>query len=100
MKKQIQHISVHQTSKVIAILHLLFSAIVLIPIGLITYFSTGMPEGLALLIYPLIYAILTYILFAIYSFFYNWIAFFFGGIEVSVAEVKKASKEKQPQQGV
>ncbi|MGA8165608.1 MAG: hypothetical protein WB791_11430 [Waddliaceae bacterium] len=97
MRKQIAHVSVHQTSKVLAILHLLFSAIIFIPVGLITYFSTGMPEGLVLLIYPVIFAVLAYIMFAINSLFYNWIASYFGGVEVSVNEVEKQYEAKPPQ---
>jgi hypothetical protein len=90
MRKQITNFSVHQTSKVLAILYFVFAAIFFIPLGLYTLFheaQTG--SAIFLFICPFLYLIATYILFAITQFVYNFIAKGFGGVEFTVTDVDK-----------
>jgi len=93
MRKQVERISVHQTSKVLAFLHLVVAAIFLIPLGLAVIFNTGVLEGVVLMLYPLVYAIFAYMIIAILSLIYNWIAGYFGGIEITVKEMEKIHPE-------
>jgi len=92
MKKQITKISVHQSSKVLALLYFVLSAIICIPIGFFGILN-GKGEGaIAFFLLPFLYGIATYITFAIICWLYNKIASYFGGIEIGVEEVKKANE--------
>lgn len=83
MKKQISNISVHQSSKVIAIIYFVFTAVFAIPWGLYMLFTTGMAESLFIFLVPFLYMLLGYIFFAIFAFVYNLVASSFGGVEFS-----------------
>ena len=87
MKKVLKQFSVHQTSKVFAIMSF-FVGFLFVPIGAaMMYFGTagetrGM--GLAYVLLPFIYGIVGYPFFALYFWLYNVVARVVGGIEVSV----------------
>lgn len=83
MKKQVTNISVHQSSKVIAIIYFVFVAVFAIPWGLYMLFATGMGESLFIFLLPFLYMLLGYIGFAIFAFVYNLVASTFGGVEFS-----------------
>jgi len=96
MKKQISNISSHQTSKVFALLYVLFT----IPFALIgvlgflfgspTEMANGQPQmqfpWMFLVFAPLIYGGLGYVFTRLGCVAYNFIAKRFGGIEFTVTE--------------
>ena len=96
MKKQITHISGHQTSKVMAFLYIAFTLPFML-IGLIAFISgtpvesqdgestTNLP-WLFLIFAPLMYGVFGYIFSRLGCFVYNLIAKFFGGFEFTVIE--------------
>ena len=86
MKKQITHISIHQSSKVIAFLLFFFTALILIPVAVIAYLFTGELSSFALLLAPFVYLIVAYIAYAIMFWGYNIVASTFGGIEFDLQD--------------
>jgi len=90
MKKQIKRFSVLQTSKVIAVIYVVMSAIFLIPIGLIMMMVGSQNNvfpfmgGVMFFVMPLIYGLFAFIGGIIFCFFYNLVAKRTGGIEVEV----------------
>jgi hypothetical protein len=94
MKKQITHFSVHQTSKVIALIYFVLVAIFAIPWGILAYIETGASETLVIFLAPFIYMILGYILMAIFLFVYNLIAPHFGGIEFTLSHEEVVKEEE------
>ena len=87
MKKVLRQFSVHQTSKVLAIMTF-FVGFLFVPIGAaMLYFGTAAQTrgmGLAYVLLPFIYGIFCYPFFALYFWLYNIVARVVGGIEVSV----------------
>lgn len=88
MKKQVTNISVHQSSKVLAILQTLITFIFLgIPIFVYDSVHHHIGLGLAeLILIPIAYLIFTYIALVISFFFYNYIVKYTGGIEIEISE--------------
>ena len=89
MKKQLAHISIHQTSKVIAYIYFLLSLIILIPIGAFTLFVVE-DRSLAIFwfILPFAYLVCGYLGSALFCFFYNKIARMVGGIEFTLTNAE------------
>ena len=88
MKKQISHISLHQTAKVIATMLFIISAIVLIPMGIYTLFTPDRTGAVFFLLFPFIYFILSYITWFLWGWLYNIVASHFGGIEFDLTDEK------------
>jgi hypothetical protein len=96
MKKQIKKISIHQTSKVVAIIYLIISAIIYIPMGIIILAQA--PHELSwigFIFAPIFLCIFAYIINAIIFWIYNFIAKRTGGIEFSVQDVMNADSDKR-----
>lgn len=89
MKKQIIHISVHQTSKVIAAMHAAMITVLFILPSVLGYWYHGhVILGIVMLILlPLFMWILMYIGYVIACWFYNLVTPWTGGIEVEVADM-------------
>lgn len=88
MKKQINHISVFQSSKTISVLFGLVGVIIAYPLALFAFLN-GLPkDGLQLIILPFIWIVMGFIFYAIFFALYNFIARFFGGIEVEFKDVE------------
>jgi hypothetical protein len=93
MRTQIVHVSVHQTSKVVALMYFLFM-LLFIPVGIfILAFAPSDPQqpqqrfmGFFFLFAPILYAVLGYLGFALASLLYNALAKRVGGIEYDTAE--------------
>lgn len=82
MRKQVTRISVHQTSKVIASVYVLFVIIFAIPVGIYSLVKGDIFVGLStILLTPILYWLLFYISHVIGCLFYNFIAKQMGGIE-------------------
>jgi hypothetical protein len=90
---RIKRVGVLQTAKFAAVLYFIFSAIIMIPIGIITMLTGpakdsfpgifgGLFGGMFMIIMPIIYAVLGFIFVAIVCLIYNLIARFVGGIEI------------------
>ena len=86
MRKQITHFSVHQTSKVIASLYFLMTLIIAIPGAVLGFLFYKEQAFFLYLIYPFVFAIITYISTVIWVWLYNRVAGSFGGIEVDLEE--------------
>jgi hypothetical protein len=86
MKKQITHVSVHQSSKVFALLYFIIAALFAIPMGILTVMRHEYSDAWVWVAIPFIYMILTYIVMAILFFLYNRVAAYFGGVEYETVE--------------
>jgi fatty acid desaturase len=88
MKKQIVHISVHQTSKVVAAMRAAMTAALFVfPLSLGYWFQGHVVFGVILLLFiPVIFWLLLYIGYVIACWFYNLVIPWTGGIEVEVIE--------------
>ena len=87
--KEIKKISVHQTSKVLAVVLMLLSLVVYVPLTIWIFLFTDSKirwEALTLLLVPLFSGLLSYVLNAIFCFFYNAAANLVGGIELEVGD--------------
>ena len=93
MRTQITHVSVHQTSKVVALMYFFFM-LLFIPVGIaILAFVPSDPQqpqqrfmGYFFLFAPVLYAVIGYLGFALASVLYNALAKRVGGIEFDAAE--------------
>lgn len=87
MKKQIQYISILQTSKVLALVYGAI-AILFVPVFLITSVVNGGNESMRIFsfIAPILYAILGFILTALFCGLYNLVAKYAGGIEFTLQD--------------
>jgi hypothetical protein len=89
---QIKRFGVLQTAKLAAIMYFLVTAIVALPVGLITILAAPDTEGRAgpvfrgvvVLLAPLPYAVMGFVCVAIVCFIYNFIAKHEGGIEIEI----------------
>lgn len=86
---QIKSFGVIQTAKFAAVLYFIFTAIFIIPFGLISLIGReGTPEGIMSVVFiifaPVIYAILGFVFVAIGCLIYNAIAKRIGGIEIEI----------------
>lgn len=99
MKKQIIHLSVHQTSKVIAAMHAaMITVLFYLPMALGAWLQGRVISGLFLLIvFPLVTWLLLYIGFAIACWFYNLFVSWFGGIELELADVVTKEEKVPPE---
>lgn len=86
MKKQITHISVLQSSKVVAILGCLVSAVYAIPLGIYSLVKQDNEVATALFMQPLIHLVLGFITGLIVTFIYNQIVKVVGGIELNTVD--------------
>jgi len=93
MLTQMTHISVFQSSKVLAILSFIISILYAIPLGFYTL-STGDKElAIALFLQPILHLVVVYISSIIIFLLYNLVAKGLGGIEFTLATQEKISKE-------
>jgi len=93
MPMQITHVSVHQTSKVVALMYFLFM-LLLVPVGIA--FLALAPHGpqqpqqrlmaFFFLFAPVLYAVIGYLGFALASLLYNALAKRVGGVEFEVSD--------------
>ena len=97
MKRQITHISPHQSAKVIAGLYaLLISPAILVGVfGFLgsLLFKQGILQSLPflfLILAPFIYGFFAYILFGLFALLYNFLAKHIGGIEFVVTDLPEA----------
>lgn len=90
MKVKISKISIHQTSKVIAIFHGVFSSFFFLPMAIFLFMMGENSGGLMTLFYPLFLMLFCYIAVALTCWVYNLIASSFGGIEFTLSEENKA----------
>lgn len=88
MKKQVSSISIKQSSKFIAVVYFILSAIFLIPLGIYTMIQGLVQDGAVFLVFPFVYAIFGFIFFALFAFIYNVVAEMVGGIEVSIKDIE------------
>lgn len=83
MRQQIVRLSVHQTSKVLAVMYALMG-LIFVPIFLIAAAVNPQDGGIGLglaLIFPILYGILGYVFVAVGCALYNAVASRFGGVE-------------------
>jgi len=87
MKKQIARISVHQTSKVLAILYVVMS-LVFVPVGLVMIINAPQHSmiGWMYLLMPVFYGLFGYLFAAFFCWIYNITAKNVGGVEFTVVE--------------
>lgn len=94
---QVKKIGIKQTAKVVAVFYFLISLIFVIPISLITILvgsfanqDSGLLStafgGLFLLLLPLFYAVIGFLMVALVSLIYNAIAKRIGGVEIDLEE--------------
>ena len=93
MKKQISRISIAQTSKVIAILYVIFSLLYsLIGIPMIIFGGSDVKMmGYMYLFMPIIMGIFGFIFVALGCWVYNLVAGKFGGVEFEVKDIENES---------
>ena len=96
MKKQITNISVHQSSKVIALVYAAFM-LLLVPIGLIMLVVGGEQRflGIFFLVAPVIYGVMAYLSFGLMALVYNLVAARFGGVEFTARATESQSVTPQ-----
>lgn len=90
MRKQIVHISVHQTSKVIAAMHAaMISVLFVLPTVVGHFFHGKIVSALLILIFvPFFIWLVMYIGYVIACWFYNLVIPWTGGIEVDVKDIE------------
>jgi len=96
-KKQIVHISIHQTCKVIAAMHAaMITALFILP-SVIGYWYNGQVTlgFIMLILLPLFMWVLLYIGYVVACWFYNLVVPWTGGIEVEVAKIE--TSENSPE---
>ncbi len=91
---RIQKFGVIQTAKVAAVLYLIITAIMVVPMGIFTFLigttndETGTAEsmfgGVFLIFAPIIYAVVGFIFVAISCLIYNLVSKWVGGIEIEI----------------
>ncbi len=84
--KQLVNISVIQSSKVIAILYFVLSAIICLPVGIYLLFTAGFEQAFVYFLFPVIYLVLAFLGMALFFWTYNLIARSLGGIEFTTKE--------------
>lgn len=85
---RIRRVGVLQLAKLSAVFNLLFTAILIVPMMFLVTAAGGNSNsaigGLALLILPIIYCVLGFIVGAVAAFIYNLVAGWVGGIELEL----------------
>lgn len=89
MRKQITNLSIHQSSKVLAILNFLIVFLYVVPLSLFLYFNSSDPSSFGLLVLPFFTLIMSYIGYVIVLWLYNFVAGSFGGIEVELGDTEE-----------
>jgi len=87
MKKQLTHISILQSSKIVTLLYVIMGLFYMIPGILMVLFAQETGTRVIGVIYcagPIFFAIIGFIFFVIFAALYNWLAKFVGGIEVEI----------------
>lgn len=84
-RKRLSGISIHQTSKVLAILYVAIG-LLFIPLGVVFVLSGQMILGIVYVLMPFIYGIIGYPLIALMCWLYNMIAKSTGGIEFTIED--------------
>jgi predicted Co/Zn/Cd cation transporter (cation efflux family) len=88
MKKRIEQISLVQNAKVVAVLYLLLSLPVLVILWVAAAFTGhGIVSGVALVVFPLLYALSGFVFTLIGAWIYNVVASMVGGFEFTTKEV-------------
>jgi hypothetical protein len=92
MRKQVVHISIHQTSKVVAAMHtVMITLLFILPNVLALLYNRHLLTGIFLLLFmPLFVWALLYIGYIVACWFYNLVVPYTGGIEIDVADVTSA----------
>ena len=91
MKKQVGHISIFQSSKVLAVLSAIMVGLFTIPAGIIFMLNGHSRNGLFLMLYPFLFLVFIFIAHSIFFWLYNLFARSFGGVEFTF---------KDPEEGV
>lgn len=90
MKKQIVHVSVLQSSKVMAVLYLVLSLPMVLIMAIPALMTGGEGISIAMLIFaPIIYTVFGFIFTALGAWIYNLVAARIGGFEFTTTEVSK-----------
>jgi Zn-dependent protease with chaperone function len=91
MKIQIQKFSMHQNAKVFAVLMAVSSLVFVIPFTLIAGFAApkdaGFPRFMMLLV-PIFYLVIGYVMVAVGCWIYNFVAQYIGGLEYESKNVE------------
>jgi hypothetical protein len=95
MRKQIVHISIHQTSKVIAAMHAaMISVLFVLPVVLGHWFHGEIAVGFLIFIFiPLFIWLFLYIGYVIACWFYNLVVPCTGGIEFDMIDISVPQKQ-------
>lgn len=80
MKKELSHISTNKTSVFFGLMMFVFGALIAIPMSIYTFMSGDFEGGAALLTLPFLCFISSYIGWVIWSWVYNLIAHYVGGV--------------------
>lgn len=98
MKKQIVHISIHQTSKVISAMHaVMFTVLFLLPTAIAYMFQGDVGTGLGILVLlPFISWLIMYIGYVIACWFFNLVTPWTGGIEFDMVDKEQTAAISQP----
>lgn len=92
MKTQLTRISIHQTSKVVAILYTIITFIIALVMAMVAIYQENYGTAVAIIIIaPIFYGIVGYLISAFIYLIYNWIAKRFGGIEFTLTQLEKVS---------
>lgn len=96
MKKQITNVSVHQSSKVIALVYGAFM-LLFVPFGLVLLVVGGEQRllGVFFLLAPVIYGVVAYLSFGLMALVYNLVAARFGGVEFTARATESQSVTPQ-----
>jgi hypothetical protein len=87
MKYRITRVSVHQTSKTVALLYLILG-VIYIPFMFLINSASAPDEQIPLivvLLMPVFFCAVGYVMFALISAMYNWVTTLAGGIEVTLS---------------
>jgi hypothetical protein len=90
MKKQVVHVSVLQSAKVMAALYLVFSLPMVLVMAIPALMTGGEGVSMAMLIFaPILYTVVGFIFTALGAWIYNLVAARIGGFEFTTSEVSK-----------
>ncbi len=86
MRKQITRVSIYQSSKIMAILACIISALYAIPLGIYELVNHNNDTAIALFLQPLIHFVVSFLTSIIAFFIYNQVTKVFGGLEIETNE--------------
>jgi apolipoprotein N-acyltransferase len=88
MKQRLTHISPHQTAKTLAFIYGLIGIVVSVIVWLVSFTSPVVPWPRALiLLFPIIYACVGYVVIVIFATIYNAVVQISGGIEFTLTAI-------------